>query len=745
MQMNVDVEAQAIDPLIFYMTGKQPGSGQDALAGKRPALLAAYNDLTRLRYDFPLVLIEGKTAGAPVRSLSSVIDDLLQKVAPPGMESEQLRKMILRVEREIRALSAAGESGLLSELWDKIAARLEQEDVSFGKSVLIARGALDVDGAVLDCHAGAATSVMTHLWSAVQADKAQRFRTTVSRLAIKLADILRADHLQSPAGRSAESLRATLGPTHQALFDFSAMSGLLLKSSHHEAMSDSRRRRIEAALAVLKLQRFFAPAAGQARPDKAAELYSFRFDDCSEALAAYQARLPEMAELVKAMSIAELEIDGAYVEHKHDVIFAGFDAGSLSPQDCALFPDYLVVLGEGEKRVDTASLMAALASNIPLKILVNVGDLLEEAPAGNGGSAAGLRSAQLANLATGLGDVFVLQSTSSNLCPLRQRILRGLQFDGPAFFSIFAGVSAQDAPLPVYLSAAAALQSRAFPAFSYDPSAGSDMASRFSLENNPQVDADWTSQEFDHADPDMQRVRQQVAFTFVDYLLCDPRYHGHFVAAPRRLQLERMVPVAQWIGRTPTETPDAVPYVLTADEDNVLSRVIADERAIGAARRCLENWHRLQELGGVHNSHAERLLKREKQAWEDQKRQEMEGLQVPAPVAAAAAPPTTSAPPEAAAVVSAQPEAAAPERPPDEAYIETERCSTCNECTLINDRMFAYNGNKQAYIADIKAGTYAQLVEAAESCQLGIIHPGKPINKAEPGLDDLMQRAEAFL
>ena len=79
----------------------------------------------------------------------------------------------------------------------------------------------------------------------------------------------------------------------------------------------------------------------------------------------------------------------------------------------------------------------------------------------------------------------------------------------------------------------------------------------------------------------------------------------------------------------------------------------------------------------------------------------------------------------------------------DEAYIETERCSTCNECTQINNKMFAYNANQQAYIADINAGTYAQLVEAAESCQVAIIHPGKPRNPNEPGLEELLKRAEA--
>jgi hypothetical protein len=89
-------------------------------------------------------------------------------------------------------------------------------------------------------------------------------------------------------------------------------------------------------------------------------------------------------------------------------------------------------------------------------------------------------------------------------------------------------------------------------------------------------------------------------------------------------------------------------------------------------------------------------------------------------------------------------EDAEPERSPDEAYIETARCSTCNECTQINNKMFMYNENQQAYIADIAAGTFAELVEAAESCQVSVIHPGKPRNGNEPGLDELLKRAEAF-
>jgi len=58
--------------------------------------------------------------------------------------------------------------------------------------------------------------------------------------------------------------------------------------------------------------------------------------------------------------------------------------------------------------------------------------------------------------------------------------------------------------------------------------------------------------------------------------------------------------------------------------------------------------------------------------------------------------------------------------------------------------MFAYNAEKQAYIADPDAGTYRQLVEAAEGCQVSIIHPGKPRNPKESGLDDLLIRAANF-
>jgi ferredoxin len=104
---------------------------------------------------------------------------------------------------------------------------------------------------------------------------------------------------------------------------------------------------------------------------------------------------------------------------------------------------------------------------------------------------------------------------------------------------------------------------------------------------------------------------------------------------------------------------------------------------------------------------------------------------------------TAAAAPAAAIAQEPAPAPAAP--PSDEAWIETSRCSSCNECQNINDRLFGYNENKQAFIKDIRAGTYREMIEAAEACQVAIIHPGKPLNPNEPGLEELLGRAKPFL
>jgi ferredoxin len=79
-----------------------------------------------------------------------------------------------------------------------------------------------------------------------------------------------------------------------------------------------------------------------------------------------------------------------------------------------------------------------------------------------------------------------------------------------------------------------------------------------------------------------------------------------------------------------------------------------------------------------------------------------------------------------------------------EAWIDSVLCTSCNDCTSINSKLFVYDGNKQARIGDLHAGMFAQLVEAAEKCPARCIHPGEPIDPTEPDLESLRERAKPF-
>ncbi|MDH5286840.1 MAG: hypothetical protein OEX23_09435 [Betaproteobacteria bacterium] len=741
----MDTVARFDEQRLFFSTGRRHGEGLDAVdgLGLRPALLAGYRDLARLRYDYPVVLVgTGRDAGE-VRALSSVIDDVLREVAPRGLEGEKLRKHVLRLEREIRALTASGARRTLAELWGEAAQRLASPRDPSAQEVLAGIGdKLDLDGWVADCDAGMPADVVTHLWQAAQKRKAKAFRRLVDRLVVRLSDILRAAFIQSAVGRQPETLRATLGGSYKDAFDFGAMSKLLTRNVPHDELPPARRQRIEWALQVLQTQPFYVDEHLAGRPGVPEQL-AFRFTDCASAAEACRARLPKLAEVVKAIAIAELEADGRYADAKHDPFFAHFDESALTPEDVVLFPDYLVCIPAGENDAPrNAGLMDILSAGLPVKVLVETTDLVEEASAGAGHFPFGVRAARLANTATGLGGVYVVQTAASNLYAMRERVAKAFAHHGAGLFSVYVGTGAEGA-LPTYLAAAAAMESRAFPAFAYDPHAGATQAARFALEDNPQPEADWPVEPLEYADEALQRVRQEMPFTIADFMLCDRRYASHFARIPRERWNDAMVPADEWLALDAKRAGDKVPYVLAVDGEDVLQRVIADSRLMQTVVRYRTFWHRLQEQGGIHNSHAEILLAREKAKWEEARAKEREEPAPGSAPAAAAAPAT--APAAGKAAEPPAPEPAEPQRNPDEAWIETSRCPSCNECQNINDRMFKYNENKQAYIADVNAGTYRQLVEAAEICQVAIIHPGKPRNPNEPGLAELVERAKAFL
>ena len=142
------MDAELQTQIAFHLAGRKPGADAEsaAAADARPALLARYRDLAALRYDFPLVLLRDASDKGYVQCLSAIVDNVVHGLVKDE-SGDRLTKHLLRLEREIRVLMAAGARGSLPALWDDAASRLmTRGDELLKDSLTRARSALKVEG-----------------------------------------------------------------------------------------------------------------------------------------------------------------------------------------------------------------------------------------------------------------------------------------------------------------------------------------------------------------------------------------------------------------------------------------------------------------------------------------------------------------------------------------------------------------------------------------------------------------------
>jgi len=697
----------------------------------RPALFGNYRDLDALRTDFPLLLTPTPGTGPWVISLADAVDAMLRQTTRPGAADEETRRKALALEESVRRNLRHGRYASLSQAWQAAWRELASGENAAPGS---APAAPDFDGNLVGCDRETAARLVRRAWLESERRKGRSLHARIQRLQHKLTDILHADFMHSGAARDAERLENAVGGTDRAIFDFSAMARVLRSAPAADPLPARRRQRIENAIDALRSQRF---VAANGLPGGSG-LHPFEFNDCVAARQAFRERLDDMQRLVRAIAIAELEADNHYDEARHDRFFDAFDAGHLGPGDFELFPSYLVCIEELEAG-QRGEVLDLLEAGLPFKIVAQSTDIIENIPLGIGQILSGKQGRRLARLALGLDGVFVLQAPNAFLYRLRDELLRAVSVAQPALISVYAG--------PDYLAGAAACESRTFPCFVYDPSAGGGQARRFRLTGNPQPERDWPRHHFDYGTDGHDRRGAETAFTVVDFVAADPRFTSRFAAMDDNDTLadedNELVPVDEYLQLNARERARAVPCILLIDAQDRLRRCVVDGRLVDAAARCLDAWRNLQELGGIGNSHALAALREAQQRWDEEKARLSTQPAAAAPAAATSAPAPTAATRAAAAALAVEDAATAPSS--DAPWIETIRCTSCNECKEINHRMFAYDEDNRAYIADPDAGTYRELVQAAETCQVAVIHPGTPRNPDEPGLEELLERAESFL
>ena len=412
---------------------------------------------------------------------------------------------------------------------------------------------------------------------------------------------------------------------------------------------------------------------------------------------------------------------------------------------------------------------------------------------------------ELALIALAHRGVFVHQSSQASASHLIAGVLRGMQKRRPVLINVYTPCPVEHGLSDHVAQHAArlALESRAFPYLTFDPDAGTAWADCLSLDGNPSVDDDWPTYTLDHLDENGEAQSLELPLTIADWAATEGRFRKHFKKANADNGTE-LILFHEYVGLSASEREGKTPFIYVTGTDKKAERWTVSAEIVRLAEERLQFWAQLRELAGVVvaqstrdrindslQSELDAKLAALTQDYESKladlkatyptvvARQLAEGLlkavpqigpmiaasgfvmpipakpveaakQVAPPAPPPAAPPTAPigvAPPPVQEKVEAKNVEATP---PEESsltidpYIETERCTSCNECTNVNKKMFAYNADKQAYIKDARSGTFAQLVQAAEKCPVGAIHPGTPLNPKEKDLEKWLERARAF-
>jgi len=390
---------------------------------------------------------------------------------------------------------------------------------------------------------------------------------------------------------------------------------------------------------------------------------------------------------------------------------------------------------------------------------------------------------------------YVLQTSQALPAHMVGGVLKGLAKRRPAVFNIYTPCQAEHGlPDSASLHAAKlALEGRAFPYLEYDPDAGVTTSERLSLEGNPAVEETWPSYELESVDEEGAKQAMTLPLTTADWAATEPRFAKHFKKVERALWTDAMVPFAEYLELSAEERAGKTPFIWFKDSEERLGRRSVAPEMVELAEERLQLWDELRELAGVRLS--EKVRARFSRPMEERMERELAALReeyevkiaqlkerypaaitrkiaealvgergtealaslfggagvavAPAPVAVPRPAPVAAPAPVPEPVEEVEPEAveeaeAAEETMALEPYIDTELCTSCNECTQLNPKIFAYNENKQAYIKDPKGGPYADIVKAAERCTAKVIHPGDPLDPKEPDLEKWVKRAQPF-
>ncbi|NNJ55782.1 MAG: pyruvate ferredoxin oxidoreductase [Bacteroidia bacterium] len=482
-------------------------------------------------------------------------------------------------------------------------------------------------------------------------------------------------------------------------------------------------------------------------------------DSTSMAMGIFEGHMSKMADGFKLIRKAELELEGKYNSLEHDDYFRYFNWSQFTDDEWHLCPPVVALGGDGSMYdIGFQNLSRMMASGKPIKVIVVdtqvysntggqactsgfIGQVSDMAQYGKVMQGKSEPRKEIGLIAMAHRNTYVLQGTLANTNHMIEGFIDGLQTKRPALFNLYTTCQPEHGvadDLGVH-QAKLAVESRAYPIFKYNPDNGVKVEDNFDLDGNPAIDELWPKYQLKYFE-NGQEKSMDVSMTFADFALTEARFRKHFRKAPRDSWNDNMVQLVDFLEMDEEAREGKFPFIWVVDKKQHLNRVMVAKKIVESCEERRDFWILLRSISGIDPN------KEEPEDLEQKIRAEVVGKISQGLMTLAGG--------DGAGLVdlglgsNGHNETTTQAESDNSSYmapwLETEECTSCDECTKINPKIFAYNSDKKAFIQDATAGKYSDIVKAAEKCTAGVIHPGLPSNLNEKDIEKWIKRGEKF-
>jgi len=780
----------------FHLNGGQRDEDDRLSTVLTPTLLEPLRNEGVFEPSFPFFLPDAATPGSRPRPLLEILQGVIDPTEQDGSDYAVLRNQSVVVSNLVAQVA-----GTSSDFGEAVDTALDKAPGLFdvtadGLSKLKAeletlRKSLPAAGQLI----GFSEEACLHMYAWAVSRKRDPFRVAlaeeVSRLVNSLGALVQSDDQLLPEAQSPESLSSTIGEEGDDFIDASALSAALPPPRGSLGLDPERRRRIEQTRAALlrfleesdHLPRFYCVHSEPLKNTEATPGAEFiRHPRCFDlATGLYDGLLDQQIPLFKAVRVAQLEVADAYEADVHDSMLDRFTWESCTAEELLAVPPVLIL--------DTAERLAAsslteinrmIRSGRPLHVLILNSEPIKEEVEGEPVAVNDLPDFGYLGIAH--REAFVCQASLNQ--PIQ--LLSGLEALATILRPSIAvtGVPGKDnLNVWAWIRTNLAHMTRYLPSFEYNPDSGDSWATRFSLSSNPEPEKTWVQVGINYLDHAGQEQTRQEDLTFAHMAALNPRFRSQFQLIPENAWSDEQIPLGAFLYLYEQTPPEAIPYIWVTDREGFIHRAAVTREIAHACHDRQRAWRVLQELAGLNNEYVERAVAHVKEDMAEKaesgraqavERARAEGAAeaVDRLIQILMNPETATQVPLSSSVAAVQQQTAGAaqveespggetEVPPTQAepvpleeeeedvisadpYIDSFLCTSCNDCTNLNPLVFKYNSEKQAFIADPSAGTYLQLVKAAEACPANCIHPGVPSPGDETATEQVIARAKAL-